>query len=430
MINMDKNAYGILSERGFIQQVTAPEPLAELLKNEKIAYYVGFDPTADSLHAGHLMAIMGMMHLQKCGHIPIAVVGGGTAMVGDPSGKTDMRKMLTREEIVENSLKIKKQLQRFLKFENTDAVFVDNYDWLGGLQYINFLRDIGRHFSVNRMLSFETYKMRLQKGLSFLEFNYQLLQSYDFLMLSRDYKCKLQLGGDDQWANIIAGADLIRRVDSKETYGLTFPLLVTASGNKMGKTEKGALWLDQKKTSPYEYYQYWINVDDSDVKKLLAFFTLLPMEEIEAVDKLEGSLLNSAKSVLAYEATMIAHGESEAEKAHLSSLAAFGNREIVSSILPSSTINRRVGKEINDSIPKVDISRLQIKNGVALLDILVDNNLTSSKSQARRLVEQGGVYINEERIVKSDETVNESNVRDGYIHIRIGNKKHFRIQII
>jgi tyrosyl-tRNA synthetase len=427
---MNNNVYDILAERGFIKQVTAPEELAILVKNKKIAYYVGFDPTADSLHAGHLMAIMGMVHLQKCGHTPIAVVGGGTAMVGDPSGKTEMRKMLTREVIVENSLKIKKQLQRFLKFEGADAVFVDNYDWLGDLKYINFLRDIGKHFSVNRMLTFETYKIRLQRGLSFLEFNYQLLQSYDFLMLYRNYDCLLQLGGDDQWANIIAGADLIRRVDGKEAFGLTFPLLVTASGNKMGKTEKGALWLDPEKTSPYEYYQYWVNVDDSDVQKLLAFFTMLPMDEIEKVGDLYGSMLNAVKNVLAFEATKIAHGKLEAEKAHISSLAAFGNREIVNTLLPSSTIKRNVGKEIENSMPGISVKRYNIKSGIALFKLLVENDLVSSNSQARRLVEQGGVYINDERVGNYDILIDESKENDGAILIRVGKKKHFRIEII
>lgn len=296
-----REAYQELSRRGFIQQVTEPEPLQELLAKGPVTFYVGIDPTADSLHVGHLMAVMGMMQMQKFGHRPIAIVGGGTAMVGDPSGKSEMRKMLTREEIAANSEKIKQQLGRYLDFSPGKAIMVDNYEWLGELKYIEFLRDIGRHFSVNRMLTYEAYKIRMEKGLSFLEFNYQLLQAYDFLMLHDRHGCRLQMGGDDQWANILAGTDLIRRVRSVDAYGLTFPLLTTATGAKMGKTESGAVWLDPEKTTPHEYFQYWVNSDDRDVARFLAFFTPLPAAEIEAVAGLEGAELNAAKVVLAFE---------------------------------------------------------------------------------------------------------------------------------
>lgn len=424
---MPQNAFDVLTERGFVKQVTFPEQLAKLLETEQVTYYVGFDPTADSLHAGHLMAIMGMVHLQNAGHRPIAVVGGGTAMVGDPSGKTEMRKMLSREQIISNSLSLKKQLARFLKFGEADAILVDNYDWLGDLKYIEFLRDIGRHFSVNRMLTYETYKMRLERGLSFLEFNYQLLQSYDFLMLSRDYNCKLQMGGDDQWANIIAGADLIRRVDQKEVYGLTFPLLVTASGNKMGKTEKGALWLDPEKTSPYEYYQYWVNVDDGDVKKLLLYFTLLPVKEIEEVDRLEGAQLNSAKAILAYEATKIAHGPAAAEEAHKASMAAFGSRTIASDILPSSQIGRDAGTLSTESVPTLTLGSDQLIEGIQLIDCMAQFNVVKSKSEARRLVEQGGVYLNDERVSSIDPMLTLADFESGEAKLRVGKKKHYRL---
>jgi tyrosyl-tRNA synthetase len=425
----NQNVYDTLAERGFIQQVTYPEELKSRLEKEQMTFYVGFDPTADSLHAGHLMAIMGMVHLQRAGHRPIAVVGGGTAMVGDPSGKSKMRKMLTREQIVENSQHIKKQLSRFLDFSEGKAILVDNYDWLGNLKYIEFLRDIGRHFSVNRMLTYETYKMRLEKGLSFLEFNYQLLQSYDFLVLSRDYNCRLQMGGDDQWANIIAGADLIRRVDRTDVFGLTFPLLVTASGTKMGKTESGALWLDPDKTSPYEYFQYWVNVDDRDVVKLLSFFTLLPIGEIDKVKNLGGSDLNTLKTILAYEATKIAHSEDEAEKSLASALAAFGSREIPSDILCSSLIKRGKLNMAGDSIPSSTISSVELEKNPYLIDILLNTRMVQSKSQARRLVQQGGVYVNELRVENIEQTLGFNEVIEKTIDIRLGKKKFFKLLV-
>ncbi len=422
-----KNVYEELQARGFIQQITDPEPLIGLLDSESVTCYVGFDPTGDSLHAGHLMAIMGLMHMQRYGHRPIAVVGGGTAMVGDPSGKTEMRKMLTREQIQANGTKIQKQLAHYLDFNEGKAICVDNYDWLRELRYIDFLRDIGRHFSVNRMLTFETYKMRLEKGLSFLEFNYQLLQSYDFFMLSRKYNCRLQMGGDDQWANIIAGADLIRRIDANDVYGLTFPLLVTASGTKMGKTESGALWLDKEKTSPYEYFQYWVNVDDRDVLRLLSFFTFLPMDEIEKIKNLEGASLNIAKTILAFEATKLTHGEEEAKNALFSSLAAFGKKDIPADILPSSTIPRGLVEQDEANVPSAIIQKTMLLGNLTIVDLLTQLSLLPSRGQARRLIQQGGIYINAERVKDADLQIDESLVRNSKISLRIGKKKHFQL---
>ena len=349
---MFKNdVYAELNRRGFIQQITEPEKLQELLQAGPVTYYVGIDPTADSLHVGHLMAIMGMVQMQRHGHRPIAIIGSGTAMVGDPTGKTEMRRMLSREQIVANSRKIKTQLERYLDFSDGKALMVDNYDWLGTLNYIDFLRDIGRYFSVNRMLTYEAYKQRLERGLSFIEFNYQLLQAYDFLMLYKRYGCKLQMGGDDQWANILAGVDLIRRIEEQDAFCLTFPLLTTAGGQKMGKTVSGAVWLDADKFSPYDYYQYWVNSDDRDVARFLAFFTLLPMEEIEAVKRMQGSGLNAAKAILAFEATKLTHGEAAAQEALAAASAAFGGRALPADLLASSTAPRGQVKGDEAAVP-------------------------------------------------------------------------------
>jgi tyrosyl-tRNA synthetase len=421
--------YNELEKRGFIKQVTDPEPLRELFKKERVTFYVGIDPTADSLHAGHLVSIMGMAHMQRFGHRPIAILGSGTAMVGDPSGKTDMRKMLTREQIVENGKSIKKQLGRYLDFSGDRAILVDNYDWLGGLNYIEFLRDIGRHFSVNRMLTFETYKMRLEKGLSFLEFNYQLLQAFDYLELYRRYGCRLQMGGDDQWANILAGTDLIRRVEGVDAYGLTWPLLETSSGAKMGKTEAGALWLDAARTSPYDYYQYWVNTDDRDVGRFLAIFTLLPLDEIEAVERFSGAELNAAKAILAFEATELTHGREEAKKALRSAAATFGGREIPASMLPSSSIPRGQISRDDRGVPSSTMDRSRLQAGLGLVDLLAELELVSSKSEARRLIQQGGIYVNEKRVKDIGATVDEASVSGDRLELRIGKKKHFYLNL-
>lgn len=426
---MKKGVYEELTRRGFIQQVTEPEPLQALLEQEAVTFYVGFDPTADSLHVGHLMAIMGMSQLQRFGHRPVAIIGGGTAMVGDPSGKTEMRKMLTRAQIVANGERFKTQLGRYLDFAPGQALMVDNYDWLGELKYIEFLRDIGRHFSVNRMLTYETYKIRMEKGLSFLEFNYQLLQAYDFLMLYKTHGCRLQLGGDDQWANILAGADLIRRVEESEAYGLTFPLLTTAAGKKMGKTESGAVWLDPDKTTPYEYYQYWYNSDDRDVARFLAFFTYLPMAEIEPVRAMTGAELNMAKTVLAYETTRITHGEAAAQEALHAAAAAFGGREIPAGLLPSSSVPRGAAATTQGAMPGSLLAAARLAAEPRLADLLVELGLVASKGEAKRLIQGGGVTVNEQRVEDMLFSLTPALAVEGRIVLRLGKKRYHQLMI-
>ncbi|HPG39583.1 MAG TPA: tyrosine--tRNA ligase [bacterium] len=424
-----RNVIDELKRRGFVQQETDPEKLYELLGNESVTFYVGIDPTADSLHAGHLLPVMGMAIMQRYGHRPIAIVGGGTAMVGDPSGKTEMRKMLTREQIVENSRKIKLQLARYLDFSADKALLVDNYEWLGKLNYIDFLRDIGRHFSVNKMLTYETYKRRMETGLSFLEFNYQLLQAYDFYMLYKNYNCRLQMGGDDQWANILAGADLIRRIEGADAYGHTFPLLTTATGAKMGKTEAGALWLDPEKTSPYDYYQYWVNVDDRDVKRFLLLYTLLPAEEIEELGDLHDREYNIAKTILAWEATQLTHGRQAAQEAMSAAMAAFGKREIPESFIPSSTVPRAALQIDDTNVPGGEISSSELAGGIQLVELMQRFDLVKSRSEARRLIHQGGVNINNERIQDSEQMIDGRSTNQGRIEIRLGKKKYFYINV-
>lgn len=396
-------------ERGFFQQCTNEEALDKALETGSLCCYIGFDPTADSLHIGHLIPVMSLAHMQRAGHRPIALVGAGTALIGDPSGKTEMRKMLSKEAINDNIDNIKKQLSNFIDFSK-DAILANNADWLCTLNYLDFLRDIGRHFSVNRMLSFETYKARLETGLTFLEFNYQLLQAYDFLELSKRYDCVLQMGGDDQWANIISGTDLIRRVTQKEAFGLTYPLLTTSSGKKMGKTEKGAVWLNPERTSPYEYYQYWINIDDLDVKKCLAIFTFLPMEEVNALGQLEGAEIRQAKARLAYEATTLLHGKEEADKAQEASKALFG------------------GNSANmENVPHSEIETSRLANGVPLFDIFQEVGLCKSKGEARRLLAQGGIYVNEERISDEQFQITHVSVKDNSVMLRAGKKRYHRL---
>ncbi len=407
------NLFDVLRERGFIQQVTDEENLSRILSEQKVAAYIGFDPTADSLHVGSLLPIMALIHLQRHGHFPIVVLGEGTAMIGDPSGKTEMRQMLYREQIHTNAEKLKQQLNRFLHFDEGKAAIVNNSDWLLELKYIEFLRDIGRHFSVNRMLAAESYKIRLETGLSFLEFNYQLLQAYDFLTLFRSHHCILQMGGDDQWGNIVAGIDLIRRLESAAAYGLTLPLLTTSSGQKMGKTAKGAVWLDATKTSPYDFYQYWINVDDRDVKRFLALFTLLPMAEINRLSALEGAELRQAKEILAFEVTKITHGEVEALEARKASRAIFGGDE-----------------GDLDGMPSSNIARQQLEEGIAVVDILLQVGLVTSKSEARRLIQQGGCYLNEQRVTMIEAKVGIADSIDGQVLLRAGKKKYHRLVIV
>ena len=401
--------YETLVERGFIEQVTHEEEVIDLLDNGKVTFYIGFDPTADSLHVGHFLAMMAMAHMQRAGHRPIALVGGGTAMVGDPSGKTDMRKMLSKEEIAHNAECIRKQLERLVDFSDGKAIMANNADWLLNLNYIDFLRDIGAHFSVNRMLTAECFKQRLERGLSFLEFNYMLMQGYDFYQLYKRYGCTLQMGGDDQWSNIIAGADLIRRKEGKAAYGLTFTLLTNSEGKKMGKTEKGALWLDPNKTSPYDFYQYWRNVDDSDVKKCLSLLTFLPMDEVNRLGSLPGEKINEAKKVLAYEVTKLIHGEDEANKARKAAEALFEN----------------AGN--SDTVPKTEISKETLLQDKKLVDILLLVGLISSKGEGKRLITQGGVYVNDERIDSFDREISEDDFKDGIMAVRKGKKIHHNI---
>jgi tyrosyl-tRNA synthetase len=426
-----KNAYDILEERGFVDQATDAAALRQLLE-EPATCYIGFDPTARSLHVGHLVTIMSLAHMQRSGHRPIALVGGGTGMVGDPSGKTEMRQMLSRDDIDTNALHLKRQLGQFLDFSEGRALLLNNADWLLPLKYIEFLRDIGCHFSVNRMLAAESYRARLETGLNFIEFNYMLLQAYDFLYLFDHLDCRIQMGGSDQWGNIVAGVDLVRRVRQQAVYGVTFPLITTASGEKMGKTAKGAVWLDGSLTSPYEYYQYWMNTDDRDVGRFLAFFTFLPMEEILQVQGLKGEALNAAKVVLAFEATTVTHGATAARSAQAESSRIFGVREVPADLLPSSAVGRmawleaeRVGTGVSTTI----ISTSRLRQGIPAFELFAEVRLCASKGAARRLIQQGGGYVNGERLQAVDEGITVAHLREGQILLRAGKKNYHKIQI-
>ncbi len=406
-----ENVFDVLKGRGFIEQATHEEEIRELLGKEKVTFYIGFDPTADSLHVGHFIQVMVMMHMQKAGHRPIALLGGGTALVGDPSGRTDLRKMLTMDQIERNLQAFKKQFSKFIDFSEGQAVMVNNGDWLTKLNYIEFLRDIGRHFSVNRMLSFDCFKSRMEKGLSFLEFNYMIMQSYDFLVLFREYECKLQLGGNDQWSNILGGVELVRKVDQGEAFGLTFKLLVTSEGKKMGKTEQGALWLDPEKTSPYEFYQYWRNVDDADVKNCLSLLTFMPMDEVEKLSSLQGAEINEAKKVLAYEVTKLIHNEEEAQKAKAAAEALFG------------------GTGNLENIPTTYIEENKITEGISLLDLLVSVEFIKSKSEGRRLVEQNGLSVDDIKIKDHNALISAEDFKDKKILVKKGKKEFLQIII-
>lgn len=401
------NVYDELKERGFIAQATHENEIRDLFEKEKVTFYIGFDPTADSLHVGHFMGMMAMAHLQKAGHRPICLIGGGTGTIGDPSGKTDMRKMMTDEIIEHNCSCFKKQMERFIDFSEDKALMVNNAEWLRKLNYIDLLRDVGAHFSVNRMLTAECYKQRLERGLTFLEFNYMIMQAYDFLELYRLTGCVMQMGGADQWSNILAGADLIRRKEAKPAFGLTFTLLTTSDGRKMGKTEKGALWLDPEKTSPYDFYQYWRNVDDADVAKCLALLTFLPMEEVRRLGALRDQEINTAKKVLAFEVTQLVHGKEEAERAQQAAEALFG------------------GAGALDNAPTVTISREII--GGKLVDILTGAGIFASKGEARRLIQGGGLYVKDEKVVDPEALLTAEQFEADSLLIRKGKKSFHRL---
>lgn len=407
---MSNNVYDVLMERGFLKQLTHEEEMKEILGKEKVTFYIGFDPTADSLHVGHFIAMMFMAHMQRAGHRPIALVGGGTAMIGDPSGRTDMRQMLTKEQIDHNISCIKKQLEKFIDFSEGKALLENNADWLLDLNYVNFLRDIGAHFSVNRMLTAECFKQRLEKGLSFLEFNYMLMQGYDFYVLNKKHGCTMELGGDDQWSNILAGMELIRRKEGKASYGMTCTLLTNSAGQKMGKTVGGAVWLDPEKFSPYDFYQYWRNVEDADVERCLRLLTFIPMEEVRKLAALEGAEINTAKKILAYEVTKLVHGEEEAEKAQKAAEALFSG-----------------GADMSN-VPTVEISEDMKATGI--LDIITATGIVPSKKEGRRLIEQGGLTINDIKIEDVNAVFEEKFIgNDGYALIKRGKKKFYKLVI-
>lgn len=425
-----KSVFDVFRERGFLEQITDEPLIEELLRREKITCYIGFDPTAPSLHIGSLVPIMSLVHMQRHGHRPIALVGGGTALIGDPSGKTEMRQIMTREQIEFNAQCLQRQLSRFLEFGEGGAVMLNNADWLTRLNYIEFLRDIGKHFSVNRMLAAESYKARLEKGLNFIEFNYMLLQAYDFLHLFRQYGCVLQMGGNDQWGNMVAGIDLIRRMEGKEAYGMTFPLITTSQGHKMGKTEKGTVWLDANLTSPYEYYQYWINVDDGDVERFLALFTLLPMEEVKVARSLSDARLNMAKAVLAFEATRLTHGQEAAVAAWKASVEAFGLRPVEEGLFPSSGIPRGRAGGDTGAIPCRRKNREDLAKGIPAFELFHEVGLCASRSEAKRLLAQGGGYVNDRQIKEFDELIGLADVNHkGHIHLRKGKKTHLIVDV-
>jgi len=425
-----KSVYDILSERGFVEQVTDEAEARRMLAGEPVTCYIGFDPTATSLHIGSLVPIMSLAHMQRAGHKPIALVGGGTAMIGDPSGKTEMRQVLSKQKIDENAEAIKKQLSQYLDFGEGNAQLVNNADWLLPLKYIEFLRDIGRFFSVNRMLAAESYRMRLETGLNFIEFNYMLLQAYDFLYLFQNQNCLLQMGGNDQWGNIVAGIDLVRRVEGKQAYGITFPLITTSLGTKMGKTEKGTVWLDGSLTSPHEYYQYWINSTDDDVERFMALFTFLPIEEVREVRKLNDADRNKAKAVLAFEATKVTHGEEAAVGAWRAASAAFGTKPVEASLFPSSTIPRQKAEADVSAIPAVEKRREDFQDGIAAFELFHEVGLCKSRGEARRNLEQGGGYVNGEPIKTFDEKIGLCHITaEGEILLRKGKKTYFRIVV-
>ena len=408
---MSENVFDILAERGFIEQCTHEDEVRQLLGKERVTFYIGFDATADSLTAGHFLTVMAMMHMQRAGHRPIALLGGGTTMVGDPTGKSDMRKIMTKEMIDHNAACFHKQLARFIDFNNDNAIIANNADWLLDLNYVEFLREIGVHFSVNKMLTAECYKQRMEKGLTFFEFNYMLMQSYDFWKLNQLYDCTMQLGGNDQWSNIIGGVELIRRKEQKPAYGLTFKLLTTSEGIKMGKTMKGAVWLNPEKTSPYEFFQYWRNIEDVKVEECLGLLTFLPMDEVRRLGALEGSEINHAKEILAYEITKIVHGEAEAKKALEAARELF-----------------QKGGKSND-MPTTYYPKEEMEQGKDLITLLVDTKLAPTRSEARRLITQGGITVNDSKATDFAKVFTRNDFDgDGSLIIKKGKKGYHQIK--
>jgi len=431
------NALDVLIERGFVEKTTDDAALRRVLERP-VTCYIGFDPTASSLQVGNLVQIMSLVHMQRLGHRPIALVGGGTGLVGDPSGKTETRRILTREVIDQNAESFKLQLSRYLDFSRGRALLLNNADWLVKLYYIEFLRDFGVHFSVNRMLSYESIKRGLERGLSFLEFNYQCLQAYDFWYQFKHYGCVLQMGGSDQWGNIVAGIDLIRRLEGEQAYGITTPLIETAGGKKMGKTESGTIWLDGERTSPYEYYQFWINIDDRDVERFLGLFTLLPMEEVRGIGEAGESRLRTAKTVLAFEATRMAHGLDQSVMAWKSAIAAFGRRDLDPAVLPSSGLHR-VSEEYSGvaldvkskdtAIPTTFVKKESLDHGIPAFELFQMVGLCRSSSEARRLIAQGGGYVNQKRIEDFGQTISSNDLEDGVLIVKAGKKRVHRIRV-
>lgn len=402
-----ENVFTILEERGYIEQLTHPQEIKELFGRESVPFYIGIDPTADSLHVGHFVSLMVASHMQRCGHKPIILVGGGTATIGDPSGKTDMRKMLSREELDHNVECIKKQIEKFVSFEGENAaIIVNNADWLLDLKFVDFMREIGSLFSVNKMLAAECYKQRMETGLTFFEMSYMLMQSYDFLYLYNKYGCKLQMGGNDQWSNIIGGVDLIRKIGKDDSFGLTFKLLTTKEGKKMGKTEKGALWLDSKKTSPYEFYQYWRNVEDASVENVFKMLTFLPMNQIKELSSYQDERINEAKKILAFEITKLVHGEEEAKKAEEASNALFS------------------GQGSLENMPTVKLENTNI----SILDAILLTGIAPSKGQARTLINQGGISLNDEKIADVNYFLSNKDFTDGYAILKKGKKIFYKLE--
>ena len=425
-----KSAYEILKERGFVEQVTDETLIRKIFDEGQVNCYIGFDPTATSLHIGSLVPIMSLAHMQANGNRPIALVGGGTGLIGDPSGKTEMRQVLTRDQIDYNAQCLGKQLSQYLDFSEGKALLLNNADWLTKINYIEFLRDIGRHFSVNHMLAAESYKIRMEKGLNFIEFNYMILQAYDFLYLFQNYGCALQMGGNDQWGNMLAGTELIRKVAAKDAHAVTFPLITTSLGQKMGKTEKGTIWLDKNLTTPYDYYQYWINCDDADLERFLKLFTFLPLTEISMVKRLTDAQLNMAKAVLAFEATRITHGVQEAIAAWQASMEAFHSRPVDADMFPSCMIPRAAAASDTSAISRYKISREDLDAGIQICAACAKAGLTQSISETKRLIEQGGIYINDRQVKSIDEKITSADFCGGNeLRVRKGKKKYLIIEV-